>query len=109
MLTSIAYAADAPPPRQGSLVDMIIPVIFMVAVFYFLIIRPNKKQMQKKEQMLTGLKPGDTVITTGGIYGQILSIRGEVVTIDSTDKGRLKIAKRAIVETVNPSDLEEKG
>ncbi len=115
MLTSIAYAAEAAPPAGAApagamgLFGQLLPLIFLFVIFYFLLIRPQQKRAREQEKMISALKPGDTVITSGGVYGQILSIRGEVVTLDSTDKGRLKVAKRSVSGLVNMADLEEKG
>ena len=115
MMTSIAYAAEAAAPAPGAapgamgLFQNLLPLIFLFVIFYFLLIRPQQKRAREQEKMIAALKPGDTVITSGGIYGQILSIRGEVVTLDSTDKGRVKVAKRSVSGIVNLADLEKEG
>lgn len=83
----------------------ILPFILIFAVFYFLLIRPQQTRQKKWQTMLSGLKPGDRVTTTGGIRGTILSIKDDVLQIRvAPDNIRLEIAKGAIASVVTQDE-----
>lgn len=65
----------------ASLLGMFIPMVLMIAIFYFLLIRPQRKKDKKVKDMLANLKKGDRVTTIGGIYGTILNIKDETITL----------------------------
>ncbi len=75
----------------------IIMLVAMVAVFYFLMYRPQKKQEKEIAQMRENLQVGDEVTTIGGIIGEIVSIKGETVTIEtSKDRTKIRFLKDAV-------------
>ncbi|GBG55086.1 preprotein translocase subunit YajC [Sporomusaceae bacterium FL31] len=78
------------------------PIIFMGVVFYFLLYRPQKKEQQRRANMLSSLKKGDRIITAGGIHGQITAINDKIVTIKVADKVEINISRSAV--TTNESD-----
>ena len=82
---SLAFAMGAPQGGAGGPAEMIaqfMPLILMIAVFWFLLIRPQKKRQQEHKGMLEALRRGDTVVTTGGIIGRIVDIDGDILTLD---------------------------
>ena len=64
-----------------SLLGMILPLVLMFVVFYFLLIRPQRKKDKKVKDMLAALKPGDRVCTIGGIYGTITGIKDDTIEL----------------------------
>ena len=75
---------------------LIIPLGFL-AIFYFLIIKPQKTKERKIKEMRDSLKIGDEIITIGGIFGKIAKIKEEILTIEvGADKTRITIAKWAV-------------
>ncbi len=81
----------------GSLVSTIVMLVLMFAVFYFLLIRPQKKKDKKVKEMLDSLKNGDRVCTIGGIYGTIVSIKDDTITLSvGNDNVKLVFARWAI-------------
>jgi preprotein translocase subunit YajC len=76
-----------------------VPLILMFAIFYFLLIRPQQKKQKAHRQLLGDLKKGDRVITSGGLYGRITGLTDTVVTLEISEKVRVKrgwgIASRA--------------
>ena len=60
---------------------MVLPLVLMVLIFYFMLIRPQRKKDKKVKEMLNNLKPGDLVTTIGGIFGTIVSIREDRITL----------------------------
>ena len=81
----------------GQLIMTVGMLVVMVAVFYFMIIRPQKKQEKETAKMLDELTPGDTISTVGGIIGVVLKIKDDMVLIETgADRTRLQIAKWAV-------------
>lgn len=86
---------------EGTL-GMVIYIVAIVAVFYFLLIRPQKKQEKKTREMLAALKVGDDVISIGGIKGKIRKIKDDYVVIETgADKTPIEFEKNAIKGVVN--------
>ena len=84
------------------------PLIFIFAIFYFMIIRPQQKREKDRRTMLAKLKEGDEVVTIGGIFGKILNLKDDVVTLDVGDKIKIKVTRSAIGNVVKKSENEEK-
>ena len=90
-------AAAGETSTLGALVSTALPLVLMVAVFYFLLIRPQQKKDKKTKEMLNALKPGDRVCTIGGIYGTISAIKDDNVTLTvGYDDNKIVFARWAI-------------
>ena len=72
------------------------PIIVMVLIFYFLLYRPQKKAHDARNKMLDALQVGNRVITLGGIYGTIVAIKDEIVTVKIADKVDVEVSRNAI-------------
>jgi preprotein translocase subunit YajC len=72
------------------------PLVLIFVIFYFLVIAPARKRQKKLESTIEALKRGDRVVTTGGIYGEVVSTEGGVIFLKVADNVRLKMAKSAI-------------
>ncbi|MCK4346642.1 MAG: preprotein translocase subunit YajC [Bacteroidales bacterium] len=83
-----------------------LPLILIILVFYFFMIRPQMKKQKDLRSFRESVKKGDKVITTGGIYGKITDIKENVIVVDVGDNVRLKIDKSAILK--DASDLPAK-
>lgn len=70
-----------------------IPLVLMFVIFYFLLIRPQQKKAKQHKELLSGLKRGDSVITSGGIYGRIVEINNDIISLEVADKVRIKVAR----------------
>ena len=88
--------AMATPPEGGSLWLQLVPYVFIVAIFYFVLLLPMRRKQQKVQQFLDGLKVGDRVITTGGIHGQVTKLGGDVIQIQIADKVRIDVSRAAV-------------
>lgn len=80
-VTGASDAGTTTAAGAGEMVNMIIMMVAMVAIFYFLLIRPQKKKDKAVKNMLAALKVGDRVCTIGGIYGTISALRDDTVTL----------------------------
>ncbi len=103
-----ATSAGASPSVPGGGLGMtIFYIVIMVAVFYFLLIRPQKKQEKAKRRMLDDMRVGDDVITIGGVMGKIVSVKDESVMIETgADRTKLRFEKSAIKEVLTVHDAE---
>ena len=64
---------------------LIIQLVLVVAIFYFLLILPQRREQKRHREMLAALRPGDEVVTFGGVVGEIIQLKEELVTIKSGD------------------------
>ena len=87
--------AMANPGQGGGLLGLL-PFALILAIFYFLILLPMKKRQKKIQEFQQGLKVGDKIVTTGGIYGQITRVSDQSVQIQIADKVRIEVARAAV-------------
>ncbi|SFH46718.1 preprotein translocase subunit YajC [Tindallia magadiensis] len=88
---------------------LIIPLGFL-AIFYFLIIKPQKAKEKKIKLMRENLKVGDEVVTIGGIFGKVAKVKEDMLTIEvGADKTKLTMAKWSVGNLVNENDEESSG
>jgi len=83
------------------------PLILIFAIFYFLIIRPQQKREKDRRNMLSSLKEGEDIITIGGIYGRILNIKEDVITLEVGDKLKIKVTRSAIGNVLKKTEKSE--
>jgi len=80
-----------------SLIWTILPFVAIFAIFYFLVIMPQRKQAAELQSLIGGLKIGDRVVTNGGVIGKIVEVRDKSFFIRSADKAIIEIARSAVV------------
>jgi preprotein translocase subunit YajC len=81
-------------------------LLAMFAFLYFLLIRPQRAQQRKHAEMLGALKPGDEVLTAGGIYGEVVQLDEERVMLEVDEDVRIAVARRSIASIVPPEELQ---
>lgn len=87
----------------------IIMLVVLIAVFYFMLIRPENKRKKKAQEMRDSLKKGDTITTIGGIVGKIVMVKPDTIVIEtSDDRVRMELTKWAVSTTGVQSSGEEK-
>ena len=92
-----AAGAEAAPNSIAALVTTMLPMLLILVVFYFMLIRPQKKKDKQVKEMLNNLKVGDRICTIGGIYGTIVGIKDETITLAvGKDNVNLVFARWAI-------------
>src|SRR5437588_318954 len=89
------FALAAAPDGGGAWLQLI-PFVLVLGIFYFIILLPMKRKQQKVQEFLNGLKVGDRIVTTGGIYGQVTRLGEQSVQVQVAEKVRIEIAKAAI-------------
>lgn len=85
---------------QGQTGQAILPLLIMVAIFYFLLYRPQKKQQKQRQVLLNSLKKGQKVLTVGGIYGEIVSLTEDTAVLQVSEKVEMKFARTAIAQVL---------
>ena len=97
-MIQIAYATAADSTAAtGGMGSTVLMIVLMIAIFYFLMIRPENKRKKQAEEMRSSLKKGDWLTTIGGVYGRVVSITDRTVVIEtSEDRVRVEFLKSAI-------------
>jgi preprotein translocase subunit YajC len=79
----------------------LLPMVFIFAIFYFFLIRPQVKRQRKVEQMVNELKKGDKVLAAGGLYGTIAKIEDNLVYLEIAENVRIKALKSSVTEVLS--------
>ncbi len=97
------YFAMAPsnPDGGASPLSMLFPILGMLAIFYFLLIRPQQKRQKQTQKMITALKNGDRVLTSSGIYGTISGVKENSFILKVADNVKIEILKTAVTGIVD--------
>ena len=80
----------------GAALVQFAPIVAIGLVFYFLVIAPANKQRKKTQEMISSLKKGDVVITTGGIYGTVQGVEPDAVYLKIADNVKVKVTRSAV-------------
>jgi preprotein translocase subunit YajC len=108
-MQDLAFWLQQQPAASNPIISFL-PLIFIVAIFYFLVFMPMQRQKKQQASMLAGLQAGNEVVTTGGIVGTIVSVAPDTLIVRvKPDNIKLQIARSAVASMVNPEKaLEEK-
>lgn len=107
MLISAAYAqtaTDAPAAGGFGLVQLL-PLVLIFVVFYFLLIRPQQKKMKQHRDMVSALRRGDRVVTSGGIIGLVTKVLGDnELQVEIADGVRVRVLRSSVTEIVSKTE-----
>lgn len=110
LINRIVLAAD--PGGGGALAQFLLLFAPLFLIWYFLVILPQQRNRKKTQAMLSSLKTGDRVMTSGGIYGLITGFRGDIVQVEIANQVKVDVSRTAITgvqaEGEDPSG-QEKG
>ena len=103
-------AGDGAAGGPQSFITSLLPFAAIIAIFYFLIIRPQNKKQKETQKMLSTLKKGDKVVTIGGVHGTIQSVKESSVIVKVDENCKMEFSRSAIssVEAVAREDKAEK-
>ncbi len=104
MLTLVFVPADQ---GGGGAFGTVIMLVAFVGIFYFLLIRPQRQQQKRHQEMVKGLKRGDDVATVGGIVGKIVHMKDDRITIKTAEETRLVVERDKIARKLAGSAEEE--
>jgi len=81
---------------QGSLMGMVFPLVIFVVIFYFFIIRPQKKRQKQHDELIASLGRGDQVVTAGGFWGIVREVKDDSIIIEIADGVKTRVMKSSI-------------
>ena len=97
----LAFATPA-EGSQSSPFGALVPILFMVGVFYFILFRPMRKRQKQTQEMLSSLKPGDKVVTNGGMMGTVMGISDRVIQLRISDGVKVDFTRSSIAGLQQP-------
>jgi preprotein translocase subunit YajC len=108
-MQDLAFWLQQQQPAANPIIGFL-PLIFIVAIFYFLVFMPMQRQKKQQASMLAGLQAGNEVVTTGGLIGTVVSVAQDTLIVRvKPDNIKLQITRAAVASLVNPEKaLEEK-
>jgi preprotein translocase subunit YajC len=104
LLISPAYAQQA--AAQPSAFMQFLPLIVLIVLFYFMLIRPQMKRSKEMREMLSKLAKGDEALTSGGVAGKITNIGENYVALEVADNVAIKVQKASIVSVLPKGTLK---
>ena len=99
-----AEAQATSVPKQPLPIMNLVPILGMLVIFYFFLLRPQQKRASEHKKMLEKLEKGEMVITSGGIYGTVVSVGETTAEIKVADNVKIKILKSAVSEKVHSQE-----
>jgi len=111
ILQDTPTATPAPQAAPSLVTSSVLPLVIVGALFFFMLILPERKKQKQRTKMLEALKKGDRVMTSSGLYGTVVTTTSEVVVLQVADNVRLRFSRAAIQTVVEPEKepaLEEK-
>ncbi len=104
MFITPAYAQSAGFPPMGDFLGMILPLVMIMAVFWFLLIRPQQRKMKEHQDMISKVARGDTVVTSGGLIGKVSKVVDDKeLLIEIGENVKVRLLRQGI------SDVRAKG
>src|SRR5512147_332552 len=105
----LLQAAPGAPTAANPILQML-PYLLIFVVFWFVLLAPMRKQQKKTKEMLSALKKGDHVLTSGGIYGTVAQLEDQFVWVKIADTVKVKMSRGAITSVVNePEPAKDKS
>ena len=101
--------AQAAPASQGSPWMSLMPFVLLMAAMWFLMIAPQRKKQKEHAKMLAAIKSGDEILTSGGIYGTIVSVKEDRFVVRLGDSTKVELAKGFVQSVEKKSDSEKKS
>ncbi len=111
MLFFLIFLQTTPPSASApsTFLSGILPIVLMVAIFYFLVFMPMRRQQKNQKQMIKTLQNGQTVLTTGGIIGTIVTVNDDTLVLRiKPDNLKIQVARSAVTSIVGADDQPKK-
>jgi preprotein translocase subunit YajC len=98
-----AWAQTGPGGGAAPMLVQILPLVFVFAILYLLIIRPQQQKQRDHSTLLANLKRNDEVVTTGGLYGLVVSLTDQIVTLEIAPNVRVRVQRQQVAGLANPA------
>lgn len=105
-LAFIVLQANPATPGSTNMLTSLLPLLLVFVVFYFFMIRPQMKRQKELTAFRSAIAKGDKVITTGGLYGKVIDVAENIVTIEIANDVKVRVDKNAVLR--DPSEIERK-
>jgi len=96
-------AKPAPSPFGGG---FLVPMLLIVGIFYFVLIRPEKRKQKDREALLQSIKKGDRVMTSSGMFGSVAQVQEDVITLQVADGVRIRFSRAAIQNVIDKDEKD---
>ncbi len=105
------FLAASPLPGEGGggVLGGLMPMILILGIFYFILIMPMRRRQKKLQEMISGLKRGDKIITTGGVFGTVMGISDRLIQLKITDQVTIEISRSAVASLQSPDSGEKRS
>jgi preprotein translocase subunit YajC len=100
----------AAPPEGGGVAGIfasLLPVVAMIAILWFLLFRPQQKEQQRHREMIRALRKGDEVVTAGGLYGRIMALSEERISLKIADGVKVDVERAKVLRVLEKGAEEE--
>lgn len=104
-LISAAHAQSGAAP-QPSLIAQLLPLIILVVLFYFMLIRPQMKRSKEHKQLVSSIAKGDEIVITGGVAGKVLEVGEVYLTVEIAENTAIKVQKAAVAQVLPKGTLK---
>lgn len=104
VFNNIVFLAAQPSNGGAGVMSNLVIFALIILIFYFMIIRPQQRRAKERQMMLSNLKRGDRVITSGGIYGTIVGLEENTVTLQIADNVKIKVERGAIASVLSETE-----
>ncbi len=101
------YQAQPAQPGRGTLITGLIPFILVIVIFWLLVIMPSRKRQKRHQEMVEQLKPGDRVVTSGGIYGTVMGTQKDKIELKIAANVKIDLAKSAVAVILTPEQKDK--
>ncbi|ABI76062.1 preprotein translocase, YajC subunit [Hyphomonas neptunium ATCC 15444] len=102
-LPAAAQAAPAAAPGGGLMMQLVM-FLPLILIFYFLLIRPQQQRAKKHTAMISAIKRGDTVVTSGGLIGKVNKVSDTEISVDLAENVRVRVIKSMVIEVRNKAE-----
>ena len=109
MFVTPAYAQAAGAPSAGASIASFLPLILIFVIMYFLMIRPQQKKLKEHKAMVTGLRRGDQVVTSGGLIGKVTRVDDQKseIEVEIAPNVRVRVVRSTISQVVSKTEPAE--
>jgi preprotein translocase subunit YajC len=104
----IAMAPQQGGSSEGGFISTLIMFALIIAIFYFMILRPQQKRQKERQKLLEALKKGDKVVTTSGLHGTIAGLDEKTALIQVSDTVKMKFERSAIASVIREGESSDK-
>jgi len=107
LMTWLAMGTPQGEGAQGSPFGMMVPMLFIFAIFYFMLIRPQQRKEKARKQLISDLKTGARVMFSGGIIGTVTNVKESTFIIKISDGVKIEVARGAVSQILEKGDKPE--